>query len=65
VVHPDNDKAYNGKRFVVLLFLGFVLFAILMGSGTFLVGQIFRPDPEKARPRPLPATSSPDSTSRN
>jgi CHASE3 domain sensor protein len=39
----DNVRSYKGKRFVFLLFLGLVVFAAVMGFGTFWIANLMTP----------------------
>lgn len=39
----QSEKAYNGKPFVILLFIGFVVFAAVMMYGTKSIAEFFGP----------------------
>lgn len=55
VAKAPDGKVYEGKRFVILLFIGFIVFSLVMTYGTFVIGNTFG----KARPVAPPHTANP------
>jgi len=40
---PVEDPGISGKRFVPLMFIGFLIFTVVGLFGTFVVGRYFEP----------------------
>lgn len=57
------DEGVSGKRLIPALAVGCLIFAVVMGFGTYLVARIATPFFEKHAPKPPPNAPGPPAPS--
>lgn len=55
---PSNDQSVQGKKFLPLLAVGCLVFAAVMGFGTYFVANLFIPKNREAAPIARPSSGS-------
>ncbi len=57
VANADPVKAINGKRLILILAVGSVVFTVVMGFGTYLLAQVMTPLLQKHSPKPAASST--------